>query len=1037
VNDRILVSEITGEDAMKKSFQNSGHFRDMENLCIKTSPPAPLSFKDNEGGRRAVRVMCLLHNTLLLIFTLILIIGCSKSQPISPDDNDNITSIPIIAPSTIPDGFTATGILGVYDFVINPDDMSYELNPSRSAELGQSYIVNAKSYFTITPCQDCLKIKRIAYDYPWIRADFLVSHPFEKGNVSEPPSGKNRLDLDIFDPMLIVVPLEDEPTEPHLIDIDIFSKSCGFADGYTRELMNVINNEYACPYFLVVDDSDTGISTWNRFEMSRKDQQFSGWFEGGHFELFLTFGYGISTRNFTERLNPTYYNPEFNRKAAWKVNVIPPEHGWSCDNPDDKRDVIVEVYDWQIGATVDSALADPSSVYESSEVLGVGIEISGMTNTLQIQTVPDGTHTGRPDDPLIYTVSIANENLLPGGYYTGYVKVLDKRNTPQTPFDGQTDSLIDIPDGVTMDFVSIPEFATYQIFTAEVWTNEPPCADLDVSDYFIDSGRSIQMFPGPATDDPDGVIIRYEYDFDYQGGIFYPETSNTTGDPVTSPPFYNNEFGQVTRKVAMRVTDNGYPKKSDVGVETITIYPENHDHWAVTWGSESSDETTHDLKLDTSNNILICGCFLSQVDFDPSPYDDIHTSNGRQDCFVSKYDIDKNYKWSITWGGTENDRPYEMVIDSSDNIYVVGSFKETVDFDPGPDEEYRTAIFWDAFFVKFSSEGQLIWAKTWGGEDGDIANSTDIDSSGNLYITGNFSGIVDFDPSGNECIKSSWNNCDDTFISKFDADGNFLWVITFIEQPNMYDGSIDSYCCRLNASGDIFVTGNFGRTIDFNPDPYSKELHEAAGSRDSFVLQLDSDGRYKKVCLWNATHFDVCSDIVFNSCEEFYVVGKFSGPIDLDPGPDEDLKWSYTGGTDYYVCKFDPDFNYLTGFILGGEFDDYINDIVIDNQDSVYLAGRFHSSVDFDPSDATDIRSTPGYEVVNGFITKLDKNSGYLGTSILKSDNFTSYLSLALFNGDLLITSGEFGDTVDFDPTSYGTEFHTSNGGEDIFLSRM
>jgi len=78
------------------------------------------------------------------------------------------------------------------------------------------------------------------------------------------------------------------------------------------------------------------------------------------FNLYLTCGYG-SSAVLVDRLNPTYYNPEFNRKSAWKVEVIPPNgtnppsqgNTWASNDSSTPFNVTVKAYDWQIGANVD------------------------------------------------------------------------------------------------------------------------------------------------------------------------------------------------------------------------------------------------------------------------------------------------------------------------------------------------------------------------------------------------------------------------------------------------------------------------------------------------------------------------------------------------------------------------------------------------------------------------------------------------------------------------------------------------------------
>jgi len=974
-----------------------------------------------------------------------LLTGCSSGNSLIPHDNiqpDFTNSVPIIAPTQFADGFSATGMLGAYELTIDKNAISGELVPMRTPTLGQSYIVNGASFFTITPCATCLKIKALAYDYPYIRADFLISHPFEKGDPSKPPSSTNHLDLDIFDPILIVVPEDEPPTEPHLIDVEIYSESCGYADGYTRELADVIDNEWACPYFLVVDDSDTKISTWNRFEMGTENHEFSAWFTGGRFELFLTFGYGLSTRTYLDRLNPIYFNPEFNRKAPWKVNVIPPAHGWSPDNRTETRDVIVEVYDWQIDATVDPNLDNPSDVYAASDIVGVGIEITYMFNELKISTTPDGTHTGKPDDPLIYKIPIANENLLQGGYYPGYVKVLDRRVPPQSPIYGQTDSIIDVPDGVTLNFTSMPEFATYKVFTAEVWSNDPPIADLDVSDYFIESGRSIQMFPGPATDDPDGSIIKYEYDFDYyESNWFDVNASNTTGAPVTSPPFYNTQFGQITRTVAMRVLDDGDPQKSSIGAETITIYPASYNRWVRSWGEAIGDAVT----VDNLGNVYVAGRFHGTVDFDPGDGVDFHSASDYINMFHSKFNSNGDFIWAKTWGGSAEVYIDSIICDSQGNLYMTGAFDDPTDFDPGPGEDIHEPITeLGIFLVKYAPDGEFAWARTWP-EGGIYGGHYDLyrlacDSSDNILVTGRFEGTVDFDPSQETALKTAIGDYSNLFFTKFNSQGEHLEVQTIGNE----DGGLECWSICMDESDNLYITGCFSGLIDFDPrDEYELwGLGQFWG--DVYIAKYSSSIEPIWFRQFNSVIGTSTDSGKFVTVKDniLYLVSEIgSGDIDLDPGPGEDWKPKIDGSDNDVLSKFNTDGDYIWGHRFSG-FRHGNAGCVIDSEENVYIAGVYHcrpQCPDFDPGPGTDIiiiENDPG-NYGNTFMTKFDSYGGYLGTRTFSgSDNEAS--GIAITKEDIVFLTGYFTQTVDFDPTSYGTDFQQTVGsGRWAYLVRM
>jgi len=410
---------------------------------------------------------------LLLLITWLFSVGCSRSGLV-----DNLELNPMIATAQS----NSIGILGANELTINPVEMTAELISRRIPYLGESYLVNGTSFFVTQPCSDCLEIEKIGVTPEgYVELGFKARHPFEAGDPLEPPSGRNRLDLDIFDLVLIVVPLEKTPTSFSMMNTSVYDGLCPYADGYTRELETLISDSAACPYYLVVDDNEDGTYTFNEFSMGA-NQSFSTYFDISSvlkFDLYLTFGYGVSAQR-SIRLHPFYFNPEFNRKNAWKVEVIPPEPGetWTSDDNVQTRKVTVKVWDWQHGVTtIVNPPVESSDIAFASDVSSVAIEIPGMCSALQTATEPVSGTGCDPDAPLIYELQIANENLLPEGEYLSVVKVTDERVPPSDIEPGMTDTLAHSSDGFSLEWHVIPEFATYQTFIAAVI--DIPCEAME------------------------------------------------------------------------------------------------------------------------------------------------------------------------------------------------------------------------------------------------------------------------------------------------------------------------------------------------------------------------------------------------------------------------------------------------------------------------------------------------------------------------------------------------------------------------------
>lgn len=404
--------------------------------------------------------------SLLIALLITVFAGCSSpGNPVAPD-----SSLPenVLGSADIQSG---TGILGAYSVALDTSTLEYEMVPLRHGAIGESLAVEGVNLFTWFPCAQCFYICGIQGDASGVTLDFFIRHPLNAGNPGNPPSGANRLDLDVFDLSIAIVP---DQTKKYfsVLDQTVSADFCLNPTGYTTELTNILitPDDTAYPYYLVVDDSGS-VSTFNKFAMGtfkHVNVSLEPSSTVVFFDLYLTMGYGASS-TFWQRVTPKYYNPEFNKKAAWKVTATPQDH-WPSDSFVAVA-VRVEVYDWQQGATVysnpaDYANAPINQIYSASNVQEVQVEVLGMAGWYFSSTTPD-SGTGMPGDPLIYTVWVGNYNYISNGTYLGLVKVIDSR-IPETDPNSSRDCIVGTEDGRVLTKHLLPEYATYQTFIATV-----------------------------------------------------------------------------------------------------------------------------------------------------------------------------------------------------------------------------------------------------------------------------------------------------------------------------------------------------------------------------------------------------------------------------------------------------------------------------------------------------------------------------------------------------------------------------------------
>ena len=278
-----------------------------------------------------------------------------------------------------------------------------------------------------------------------------------------------------------------------------------------------------------------------------------------------------------------------------------------------------------------------------------------------------------------------------------------------------------------------------------------------------------------------------------------------------------------------------------------------------------------------------------------------------------------DFEWVQSVGGTSWESANDIVTDGTGHIYTVGSFNGTVDFDPGAGQAPLTSLNSDsdAFVTKSDSAGNLLWAKALRGGDC-AASSVAVDSQGNLLITGNFQGTVDFDPNGGSALRTSSGSYD-AFVVKLNSAGDWQWVRTFGDSD--FDAS---YTIAVDSSNAVYVGGHFNGTVDFDPGSGNTFTSAPAGG-DGFVLRLTSSGGFGWVrASIEANTPDRVTDLAVSG-ERVYAIGSNetqAGPQRLNVLALDRL----SGGTVYY-----RKFSASVSLVLGG--------IVVNTDGSTVIAG--------------------------------------------------------------------------------------------------
>lgn len=396
-----------------------------------------------------------------------------------------------------------------------------------------------------------------------------------------------------------------------------------------------------------------------------------------------------------------------------------------------------------------------------------------------------------------------------------------------------------------------------------------------------------------------------------------------------------------------------------------------------------------------------------------------HVTNGQEAYF----------QWAKSIGGTDHDYSNSITLDASGNIYTTGTFSGTFDFDPGVETFNLTSAGVMAIFIsKFDSSGNFVWSKQFSGSNGVKAASESIavDALGNVYTTGHIQGTYDFDPgAGTFNLNSSQRGI---FISKLDNSGNFVWAKRMTGTFDAYGSSI-----ALDASGNVYTTGYFTETCDFDPGAGTFNL-TAPGSApfngtppfDIYISKLDNEGNF----LWAKqmgganNEYSYSINIDQGGSGAIYTTGSFQGTVDFDPGAGE---FNLIGPasapqfptSDIFVSKLDSEGNFLWAIKLHESAGVQGHSIVTDNFGNVYTTGNM-----------------TGAEDVDIFISKLDNLGNLVWTNTFSGTGFDYGQSVALDASGSVFVSGYFrSPSIIIGPTTL-TNAGASNTS-DILIAKL
>jgi hypothetical protein len=354
--------------------------------------------------------------------------------------------------------------------------------------------------------------------------------------------------------------------------------------------------------------------------------------------------------------------------------------------------------------------------------------------------------------------------------------------------------------------------------------------------------------------------------------------------------------------------------RKGVDAMVVKLSPAGARLWHTFLGG-NGDDTARDIAVDGSGNAYVAGQSTSSWGTPVRHY------TGGLDAFAAKVDSTGHLVWNTFLGDTLDDSGFGIARRGDGTLYVAGTASSAwgcaVDCTT---RDYTAST--DGFVAKLTSGGALLWNSFLGGSDGDNANALTVDSSGNVYATGDskaaWSCAVD-------CTVRDFVTGRDGFAARLDASGNLTWN-SFLGDAGTLD---QGRGIARDAAGNIYVSGYSDATWGCVTDCTVRDFKDGL---DGFVAKLSSAGSLVWNTFLGSNADETAYGIALDSGGNIYVVGE------------TEATWGaplrrYSGSRDGYAAKLGKSGALAALVFLGGADEDSAYDIVLDAYRKASISG--------------------------------------------------------------------------------------------------
>jgi len=426
-------------------------------------------------------------------------------------------------------------------------------------------------------------------------------------------------------------------------------------------------------------------------------------------------------------------------------------------------------------------------------------------------------------------------------------------------------------------------------------------------------------------------------------------------------------------------------------------------------GGSASDDG-YAIAVGSDGSCYVTGSTYSSNFPTLNAYNDTYDDYG--DVFVTKFSSSGSLLWSTFLGGKWDDQGTDIAVSSDGSCYVTG-LTMSDNFPTLNAYQDTYGDYTDAFVVKFSSSGSLLWSTYFGGSGTEDGYSIALSSDGSCYVTGNTA-------SGDFPTLNAYNNTNDgvdAYVAKFSTSGSLLW--------STYLGGKDDdlgYGIDVTSDGSCYTIG-FTKSTNF---PTLNAYNDTyGGSSDVFITKFSSSGSLVWSTYLGGKNNDFGYDIAVDDSNSCYVTGE----TESSNFPILNAYDSTIDLLDVFVAKFSSSGSLLWSTFLGDGNLDTGYKIAIGSESSCYIAG-YTRSIYFPTLNAFD--STFNGGEYDAFISKFSSTGSLLWSTFLGGNESDYGYGIAVSSDNYYVTGSTLSSNF---PTL--NAYNSTKGSNDAFVSKF